>query len=83
MTFKERVLEAVRKIQKGETKTYKEVAAAAGNARAARAVGAIMRTNHDRSIPCHRVVRGDGRLGGYNGLLGLEKHELLSLERCG
>lgn len=56
----------VRTIQRGHTMTYKEVAQAAGNPRAARAVGAIMRTNYDPSIPCHRVVRSDGTPGGYN-----------------
>lgn len=46
--------------------TYKQVAAKAGNAKAGRAVGAIMRTNYDPEIPCHRVVRSDGTLGSYN-----------------
>ena len=50
--------------------TYKEVAARAGNGNAARAVGAIMRANTDPNIPCHRVIRSDGSLGGYNGLAG-------------
>ena len=40
--------------------TYKEVATKAGTLHAARAVGAIMRTNYDDTIPCHRVVRTDG-----------------------
>jgi len=46
--------------------TYKEVARKAGNSKAARAVGAIMRTNYDPEIPCHRVIRSDGSLGSYN-----------------
>jgi len=46
--------------------TYKEVAARAGNSRAARAVGAVMRANYDPSIPCHRVVHSDFRVGNYN-----------------
>ena len=47
--------------------TYAEVARRAGNARAARAVGAIMRANRDpKTVPCHRVVRSDGALGGYS-----------------
>jgi len=59
--------------------TYKEVAAAAGNPRAARAVGTIMSTNYDSDIPCHRVVRSDGAPGGYN--RGAErKRELLVAE---
>lgn len=46
--------------------TYGDVARRAGNPRAARAVGAILSTNYRPDIPCHRVVRGDGTLGGYN-----------------
>lgn len=66
MKFADKVHTIVRKIPKGKTMTYKQVAAKAGNPKAARAVGAIMRTNHDDSIPCHRVVREDGTPGGYN-----------------
>jgi O-6-methylguanine DNA methyltransferase len=65
-TFTEKVRSIVRKIPKGKTMTYKEVATKAGNPKAARGVGAIMRTNYDPSIPCHRVVRSDGSLGSYN-----------------
>ena len=46
--------------------TYKQVAAKAGNAKAARAVGAVMRTNYLKDVPCHRVIRSDGSLGSYN-----------------
>ena len=66
MTFTEKVRAIVRKIPKGKTMTYKEVAAKAGNPKAARAVGAIMRTNYDPSIPCHRVIASDGSMRGYN-----------------
>lgn len=65
-TFRERVLAVVRNIPRGEVLTYQEVAARAGNARAARAVGSVLKTNYDPAIPCHRVVRSDGTLGGYN-----------------
>ncbi|MHB1086365.1 MAG: methylated-DNA-[protein]-cysteine S-methyltransferase [Parcubacteria group bacterium Athens0416_74] len=65
-TFADKVRDIVRRIPKGETMTYKEVAKKAGNERAARAVGAIMRTNFDESIPCHRVVASDGTMRGYN-----------------
>lgn len=65
-TFADKVRDVVRKIPKGKTMTYKEVAAKAGNPRATRAVGAIMRTNYDDTIPCHRVVKSDGSLGSYN-----------------
>lgn len=73
--FKENVFAVVRAIPKGKTMTYGEVAKQAGNPCAARAVGAIMRTNYDRDIPCHRVVKSDGTLGGYN--RGVEKKQLL------
>lgn len=64
--FRDRVFAVVKTIPKGETRTYKQVAMQAGNAKAARAVGAILHTNFDPTIPCHRVVRSDGKLGGYN-----------------
>ena len=66
MTFSERVRKIVAHIPKGKTMTYKEVATKAGNPKAARAVGAIMRTNYDPDIPCHRVVASDGSMRGYN-----------------
>lgn len=65
-TFREKVLSIVGTIPKGGSMTYKQVATKAGNSKAARAVGAIMRTNRDPDIPCHRVVRSDGGLGGYS-----------------
>ncbi len=46
--------------------TYKEVAEAAGIPRAYRAVGNLLNKNYDESVPCHRVVRSDGKPGGYN-----------------
>lgn len=64
--FRNRVLLVVAAIPKGNTMTYKQVATAAGNSGAARAVGAIMKKNFDPRIPCHRVIRSDGNIGGYN-----------------
>ncbi len=64
--FRERVLAVVKKIHKGQTLSYQQVAARAGNPKVARAVGAILRTNFDPKIPCHRVILSDGKLGGYN-----------------
>ncbi len=64
--FQDKVRAIVKNIPKGKTMTYKEVATKAGNANAARAVGAIMRTNYDTSIPCHRVIGSDGKMHGYN-----------------
>jgi methylated-DNA-[protein]-cysteine S-methyltransferase len=65
-TFREKVLNIVRKIPKGGSMTYKQVAAKAGNPNAARAVGAIMRTNYDPTVPCHRVIHSSGVIGNYN-----------------
>lgn len=65
-TFADKVRDIVRNIPKGGTMTYKEVAAKAGNPKAARAVGAVMRGNYDETVPCHRVVKSDGSFGSYN-----------------
>ncbi len=74
--FKEQVYAVVRSIPSGQVMTYGEVAAAAGNPKAARAVGAIMRGNPKSfvtaagdpdAVPCHRVVAASRRLGGFNG----------------
>jgi O-6-methylguanine DNA methyltransferase len=78
--FADRVRDIVRKIPKGKSMTYKEVATKAGNPKAARAVGAIMRTNYDESIPCHRVVRSDGSLGSYNRGGARRKKQILKKE---
>lgn len=64
--FADKVRDIVRRIPKGKTMTYKEVAAKAGNANAARAVGTIMKGNFATDIPCHRVIRSDGKIGDYN-----------------
>lgn len=77
--FTAKVFAIVKKIPKGNTMTYGEVARKAGNAHAARAVGAILRTNYDPKIPCHRVTRKDGSLGGYNRGLS-KKKRILQME---
>ncbi len=64
--FTKRVHQVVRAIRPGKVMNYRQVAEAAGSPRAWRAVGRIMARNHDPHIPCHRVVRSDGRTGGYN-----------------
>ena len=65
-SFAEKVRSVVRDIPRGTVMTYKEVAIAAGNPKAARAVANTMAKNYDKDIPCHRVIRTDGTLGGYN-----------------
>lgn len=65
-TFTDKVYEIVGEIPKGETLSYKEVARMAGNMKASRAVGNILNRNRDPKIPCHRVIRSDGKSEGYN-----------------
>jgi len=65
-SFAKRVREVVRQIPRGRTATYGEVARMAGHPGAARAVGMVMKNNYDTSVPCHRVIRADGKLGGFN-----------------
>ena len=72
-------MRVVKGIPKGQTLSYKQVAELAGSPGASRAVGNIMKNNDDDSIPCHRVIKSDGSLGGYNGRLG-EKEALLKKE---
>ena len=64
-SFTDRVYDVVRKIPKGKTLTYGQVAAAIGSPGAARAVGNALNKNRHKDVPCHRVVRADGSIGGY------------------
>lgn len=64
--FTQNVFSVVKKIPRGEVLTYQEVAKRAGRPRAYRAVGNILNKNFDPTIPCHRVIRSDGKTGGYN-----------------
>ncbi len=65
-SFAEKVRGVVKKIPAGQVLSYGEVAKLAGSPGAARAVGGIMKKNFDKSVPCHRVVLSDGRIGNYN-----------------
>lgn len=78
--FQEAVWRELRKIPPGETRSYAEIAAAIGQPKAVRAVGTANGDNHVAVlIPCHRVIRSDGTLGGYGG--GLDrKRKLLAAE---
>ena len=80
-SFKEKVYSIAKKIPKGKVLTYKEVARRAENPRASRAVGNILHRNKDPKIPCHRVIRSDGKIGGYNHLLKKSKADILKEER--
>jgi O-6-methylguanine DNA methyltransferase len=79
--FKKKVLLIVKNIPSGEKMTYAEVAKKAGNPKAYRAVGNILNKNYDSSIPCHRVIRSDGKIGGYNRGK-KKKEELLKKEKA-
>ncbi|MFM2423893.1 MAG: hypothetical protein RLZZ70_280 [Candidatus Parcubacteria bacterium] len=78
--FSEKVHKVVRGIKPGHVMTYKDVAVAAGNPKAARAVANLMAKNYDLTIPCHRVIRSDGKLGGYNRGGEAVKKEILQKE---
>lgn len=66
-SFETRVYETVARIPSGEVRTYKWVAAEIGRPRAFRAVGNALNKNpHPGMIPCHRVVRSDGSIGGFS-----------------
>ncbi len=66
--FSHKVYKAICKIPKGKVSTYKEVAKAVGKPKAFRAVGQALKANkHPEKIPCYKVVRSDGSLGGYCG----------------
>ncbi|MCG7297628.1 MULTISPECIES: methylated-DNA--[protein]-cysteine S-methyltransferase [Brevibacterium] len=79
--FRRAVLEHLVTIPYGETRTYTQVAEAVGRPRAVRAVGSACATNPvPIVIPCHRVLRSDGSLGGYAGGLDM-KRTLLELEQ--
>jgi len=65
-TFQDHVRQIVRGIPAGQTMTYAAVAAKVGSPKAARAVARVMAKNYEPCIPCHRVIRTDGTLGGYN-----------------
>lgn len=78
--FRRRVLEQLVLVGYGRTVSYSGLAAAAGNPRAVRAAGSACATNPiPVVVPCHRVLRSDGSLGGYSGGLDIKRH-LLSLE---
>jgi AraC family transcriptional regulator of adaptative response/methylated-DNA-[protein]-cysteine methyltransferase len=74
--FQEAVWRELRKIPMGETRSYAQIAAAIGQPKAVRAVGTANGDNHVAVlIPCHRVIRSDGSLGGYAG--GLDRKKML------
>ena len=80
--FQRTVWKEISKIPFGETRTYKDLAIAIGKPNSSRAVAnACGKNPYPVIIPCHRVIRSDGKLGGYSGVGGvIKKKELLKLE---
>lgn len=64
-SFREAVYKIVRSLREGEVMSYGKVAKMAGYPGAARAVGTTMKENPYQDVPCHRVIRSDGRVGEY------------------
>ena len=80
--FQEKVWAALRKIPLGQTRSYADIAAAVGSPGAVRAVGTANGSNPvSVLVPCHRVIRSDGTLGGYGGGLP-NKVKLLEAEKA-
>jgi methylated-DNA-[protein]-cysteine S-methyltransferase len=78
--FRRRVLRAIARIPYGQTRSYTQMATSAGNERAVRAAGTACGSNPiPIVVPCHRVLRTSGALGGYGGGLPM-KEGLLRLE---
>lgn len=80
--FQKRVWQAARSIDYGQIRTYGWLAQTIGNPRAMRAVGAALGRNpFPIIIPCHRLIRRDGGMGGFSAARGIElKQKLLQLE---
>ena len=75
------VWEEIKKIPKGSVKTYKEIASILGKPNSSRAVAnACAKNPLIIEIPCHRVIRSDGYLGGYSGEGGIQKKSELLIE---
>ena len=76
--FQLKVWSYLKKIPKGKTKSYLEVAKAIGKPSAFRAVAnAVGKNPFPPKIPCHRVIRSDGSMGGYSGKGGIKKKKIL------
>ncbi len=74
-SFQEEVYKVVRKIPKGRIMSYKSVAKKAGRPLSWRAVGNILNRHQEPGLPCHRVIRSNGKIGGYR--RGVRKKTLL------
>ena len=75
MELREKINNFLKKLPKGKLTTYKFLAEKFNSH--PRAVARILATNKDKSVPCYKVIRSDGKIGGYNGLLGKSKKKLI------
>ena len=82
--FEIKVWEEIKKIPKGETRSYKEIAIAIGKPNASRAVAnACGKNPYPIIIPCHRVIKSNGDLGGYSAKGGVKKKRILLSQEIG
>ena len=82
--FEIKVWEEIKKIPKGETRSYKKIAIAIGNPNASRAVAnACGKNPYPIIIPCHRVIKSNGDLGGYSAKGGVKKKRILLSQEIG
>lgn len=65
-SFQKRVYEVVKRIPKGKVMTYKILAKLAGYPKAYRAAGSALNKNRNPKIPCHRIIKSTGKVGGYS-----------------
>lgn len=73
--LKKKIFEHLKKLPEKEITTYKKIAEKFNTS--PRAVGMILKSNKDKSVPCFKVIKSNGELGGYNNLLEKSKEELL------
>ena len=78
--FQKKVWKEIYKIPKGRTKTYKEIAILVGSPKSSRAVAnACGKNPFPITIPCHRVIKSDGSIGGYSANGGIKRKRMLLL----
>jgi methylated-DNA-[protein]-cysteine S-methyltransferase len=76
--FQKKVWNYLKSIPRGKTRTYKQVAIGINRPKSIRAVAnAVGKNPYPPKIPCHRVIRSDGSLGGYSGRGGIKRKKLL------
>jgi len=78
LTKEHKIFSYLKKLPKGKITTYNFLAKKFNTS--PRAVGQILKSNKDKSVPCYKVIKNNGKLGGYNSLLEKSKRELLRRE---